>query len=97
MPILIPKQTIILHRNGKRIVPKIGEQFEFTDAEVKHLNADSVRRPIVETTKAAASKSVNPPPAGGAGGPTGEGAKTVTPATPGGGAAGEGGKTDEEL
>lgn len=39
MPKRIPVQTIILHREGKRVVPEIGKSFNFTVDELADINA----------------------------------------------------------
>ena len=39
MPIRVPLQSVPVVRDGKRVEPKIGEPFEFTDDEVQHIEA----------------------------------------------------------
>lgn len=51
MPKLIPVQTITVGREGKTVVPPIGQPFDFTDQEAKEIaamNPAAVRKPIVE-------------------------------------------------
>jgi len=55
MPIRIPTQTIILQRNGNRIVPPLGKPFDFTQEElnkINKLNPDAVRHPVNESAPA---------------------------------------------
>jgi hypothetical protein len=52
MPKRIPLQTIILVRDGKRVVPEIGKAFDFTSdelASIKEVSPDAVRAPVNET------------------------------------------------
>ena len=51
MAIRIPVQTITVGRDGKNIVPTIGQPFDFTDEEIKQIEASNpaaVRNPVVE-------------------------------------------------
>lgn len=51
MAIRIPVQTITVGREGKNIVPTIGQPFDFTDEEIKQIetsNPAAVRNPVVE-------------------------------------------------
>lgn len=51
----VPVQTIILSREGKRVVPEIGKPFKFTQEELKQLKADapdSFRDTVVEAATA---------------------------------------------
>lgn len=51
MVIRIPVQTITVGRDGKNIVPTIGQPFDFTDEEIKQIEASNpaaVRNPVVE-------------------------------------------------
>lgn len=44
-------QTVIVYRDGSRIVPKIGEIFDFTEQELSDINSvnpEAVTRPIVQ-------------------------------------------------
>lgn len=53
MPIRIPIQTVIVHRNGKNVAAPIGKPFEFTNeelAEIRALNPRAIRVPINEAT-----------------------------------------------
>lgn len=38
MPIRIPTGPIHLHRDGKVIIPRIGEKFDFTSKEIEAIN-----------------------------------------------------------
>jgi hypothetical protein len=38
MPKRIVKQPVQIVREGKTIAPRVGEEFDFTDAEVKAIN-----------------------------------------------------------
>ena len=38
MPKRIVKDTIVLYRNGKQVVPEIGKEFDFTSDELKEIN-----------------------------------------------------------
>ena len=52
MAIRIPVQTITVGRDGKNIVPTIGQPFNFTDEEIKQIEASNpaaVRNPVVES------------------------------------------------
>lgn len=43
----IPVQTVIVHRDGKRVSPPIGQPFDFTADEIKSLterNPDAIRK-----------------------------------------------------
>lgn len=47
----IVQQTVIVKRDGKRVEPKIGSAFDFTDAEVKDFEARAplaLRKPVNE-------------------------------------------------
>ena len=51
MAIRIPVQTITVGRDGKNIIPTIGHPFDFTDEEIKQIEASNptaVRNPVVE-------------------------------------------------
>ena len=51
MAIRIPVQTITVGRDGKNIIPTIGQPFDFTDEEIKQIEASNptaVRNPVVE-------------------------------------------------
>lgn len=53
MPIRVPVQTVIVHRNGKNIAAPIGKPFEFTNeelAEIKAINPRAIRMPINEVS-----------------------------------------------
>lgn len=39
MPLRTPKQTIVVVRDKKSVTPPLGEPFEFTDEEVKQIEA----------------------------------------------------------
>lgn len=80
MPLRIPTHTIILHRDGKRVVVRPAkegqkiEPFPFTDAEIKDITASSptaLRKPINEEAnvvvepKAPSVKDKQPPKVGG--------------------------------
>lgn len=55
MPIRIANQTIVLQRDGKRIVVKPKEKYDFTAKEleeIKGINKNAVRQPINETVDA---------------------------------------------
>jgi len=39
MPKRIPLSTIVVHRDGKRVEPPIGQAFDFTADEVEEINA----------------------------------------------------------
>jgi hypothetical protein len=70
MPKLVPLNTIIVRREGKRIKPEIGKPFDFTAEEVAHINQvspTSLRKVVNET-------------GGGTGGAGGEGGNTNPPA-----------------
>ena len=41
---LVPINSIIVVRGGKRVTPEIGKAFDFTDDEAKHLLAQGVAR-----------------------------------------------------
>lgn len=66
----IPTQSIILRRGGERIVPKIGQVFDFTQEElddIMKVNPKAVRKVINEDPSAVAEK-----PAAKKGGKVGE-------------------------
>lgn len=47
----IATQTIVLHREGKRVVIKPRQQFDFTAAEIKEItetSPDALRKPVNE-------------------------------------------------
>lgn len=70
MPILIPLQTITVGRDGKNVVPPIGQAFDFTDEEakqIKAMNPKAVREPVNE-----APQVVDPAVSTSADGGTGE-------------------------
>lgn len=49
MPKRIPLQTIILQRDGEKVVPQLNKPFDFTDAElasVTRLNPDAIGKII---------------------------------------------------
>lgn len=51
MPIRKVKSTITLYRDGKQVVPRVGEPFEFTDAELdglKKVNPDCIEHVVTE-------------------------------------------------
>lgn len=51
MPKRVPVQTIVVHREGKRITPKIGEAFDFTAeelADLNRVNPDCIRKVVIE-------------------------------------------------
>lgn len=51
MAIRIPVQTITVGRDGKNVIPTIGQPFDFTDEEIKQIEASNpaaVRNPVVE-------------------------------------------------
>lgn len=51
MAIRIPVQTITVGRDGKNIVPTIGQPFNFTAEEIEQIessNPAAVRNPVVE-------------------------------------------------
>jgi hypothetical protein len=51
MPKRVPLQTIVVHREGKRVVPALGEAFDFTAEEVEDINRvnpDAFRKVIIE-------------------------------------------------
>lgn len=57
MPIRIPTQTVIVHRNGSNYAPPIGSPFNFTAEEVDEINQlapDALRKPVNEEAAAAA-------------------------------------------
>lgn len=59
MPTLIPLKGIIVHRDGKSVMPELGKPFEFSEAEVKDIPEGFTRELIVEVpaeTKAPAGK-----------------------------------------
>jgi len=42
----VPLETVIIHRNGKRVTPQIGKPFAFSEPELRHfaeVNPDCVR------------------------------------------------------
>ena len=52
MAIRIPVQTITVGRDGKNIVPTIGQPFNFTAEEIEQIessNPAAVRNPVVES------------------------------------------------
>ncbi|MEN9925546.1 MAG: hypothetical protein RL268_1672 [Pseudomonadota bacterium] len=59
MPQMIPLQTIVLHRDGKPVVPTIGKPFPFTDDEVAELGS-ALRAPVNETPAPAAAPASAP-------------------------------------
>ena len=51
MPKRIPLQRVIVQREGKQIVPPLGDEFDFTAEEIEdinRMNPDAVRKVIVE-------------------------------------------------
>lgn len=41
----VPQQSVVVHRDGKQIVPPIGQPFEFTAAElaeIESINPDAI-------------------------------------------------------
>ena len=59
MAIRIPVQTITVGRDGKNIVPTIGQPFNFTAEEIEQIessNPAAVRNPVVEQVEAKATK-----------------------------------------
>ena len=51
MPIRIPMQTILVTRDGERVVPPIGKPFDFTAKEIEEINAvnpRAIRKPVQE-------------------------------------------------
>lgn len=77
MPKLIPEHTVILHRDGKRLVPKIGKPFQFTAEEVASINAvnpSALTAPQVDAEEADESPAENK---GGKKKPTAPGAKSA--------------------
>lgn len=63
MPKLIPVQTITVGREGKSIVPLIGQPFDFTEQEAKEIaamNPAAVRAPVVEVMPEAAEQGGEP-------------------------------------
>lgn len=51
MPKRIPVQTIVMHRDGKRVIPPIGQAFDFTVDELEQIiktNPKAVRKLINE-------------------------------------------------
>lgn len=52
MPVRIPRNSIVVIRDGKHVIPPLGQLFEFTDAELADINAvnpDAVRLPVNES------------------------------------------------
>lgn len=41
MPLMIPRQSVIVHREGARMEPEIGQPFNFTDEEIAQLARSS--------------------------------------------------------
>jgi hypothetical protein len=51
MPKRIPVQSIVLHREGKQVIPKVGEPFMFTEdelADIKQANPKAIRHVVNE-------------------------------------------------
>ena len=51
MPKRIPIQRIIVQRDGKQVVPEIGQAYDFTAEElddINRMNPDAIRKVIVE-------------------------------------------------
>ena len=65
MPVRIPRNSIVVIRNGNHVIPPLGQLFEFTDAELADINAvnpDAVRLPVNESaTYEAASQQLAQP------------------------------------
>ena len=62
MPKRIPVNTIMLHREGKPLVPDIGKVFDFTAEELADINAvnpDAVRKPVNEGTDESSEKTAD--------------------------------------
>lgn len=71
MPNRVPLQSVVVDRDGKRIVPPIGSVFEFTDAEIEQIekvnpealsdravvSADTVEAPAVKKAGKAGKKT----------------------------------------
>ena len=58
MPKLIPVHTVILHRDGKQVVPPLGQPFDFTKeeiADIDRLLPGAVREPVVEVATVVAT------------------------------------------
>ena len=56
MPIRIPVQTVIVHRDGKNKAAPIGKPFTFTDqelADIKAVNPRAIRLPLNEVSDTA--------------------------------------------
>lgn len=57
----VPKQTVVVVRDGKSVTPPIGEPFEFTDEEVSQIesmNPDAISaEATVDLTKGDADKA----------------------------------------
>ncbi|MCB1865168.1 MAG: hypothetical protein KDG50_07030 [Chromatiales bacterium] len=52
MPKMVPLQSVVLFREGKRVRPQIGKVFNFTADEIEELTEASpecLRKPIAET------------------------------------------------
>ena len=52
MATLIPLKGIIVHRNGKSVMPELGKPFDFSDDEIKDIPEGYTRELIVEQVPA---------------------------------------------
>lgn len=55
MQTMVPIESVVVVRDGKRVTPPIGKGFNFTDAEVrdiKRIRQEAIRKPINESERA---------------------------------------------
>lgn len=63
MPKRLVKQTVMLRREGREVIPQIGKIFDFTDAELKsitRINPSAITTPpakVEEDTSASTTKT----------------------------------------